>query len=590
MIRPGAIPIATDAAFPLSFDGSSPAAGASEYLRDPSVRKLVDFFRGKGLQALKHEDRRGDWYQDWADYQAEHGLYASLLSPERYSSRGHRLDIGRLARFVEVFAYFSPAHAYSLHVSFLGLFPILMSPNEPLKREAVARLEAGGLFAFGVSERDHGSDLLANEFTVRPGPAGLLADGAKCYIGNANAACMLSVLARRADPGSAGLTRRSPMVFFALRPGEAPAFQDLRKIHTLGVRTAFVGEFEVRGHPLPEGDVISQGRGAWEAAFGTVDFGKFLLGFGAVGICEHAFAEAFAHTRRRVLYGKPVSEMPHIRAATAGAFARLAAMKLYAYRALDYLQAAGAGERRYLLFNAVQKAKVSTEGVKVLELLSECVGARGFEADTYFESALRDARLIPGLEGSTHINFGLTAQFMGAYFAGPGRRAPAPPRVAPRPADCGENPYWTGPHDRNVKTVRFDRPLRAYGPLGSVPNVRSFVKQVKAFRRLALRGLPALNPGGDAGLLVALGRCFSTIAFAQLVAEACSAVGVAPPAVSLIFHGLIEDLSAESLRLSALFPGGGTERSLLKGTVRVPQTAAADVASVSEFIATRYGS
>ena len=74
-------------------------------------------------------------------YQARHGLYASLLSPERYSSRGHRFDIGRLTRFLEVFAYFSPAHAYSLHVSFLGLFPILMSTNEPLKREAIARLE-----------------------------------------------------------------------------------------------------------------------------------------------------------------------------------------------------------------------------------------------------------------------------------------------------------------------------------------------------------------------------------------------------------------------------------------------------------------
>src|SRR5205823_5204351 len=112
------------------------------------------------------------------------------------------------------------------------------------------------------------------------------------------------------------------------------------------------------------------------------------LGFGSVGICERAFAEAFAHLRGRVLYGRPVTEMPHIRAATAAAFARLTAMKLYACRALDYLQAAGDRDRRYLLFNAVQKAKVSTEGVKVLGLLADCLGARGVEAETYFESAL----------------------------------------------------------------------------------------------------------------------------------------------------------------------------------------------------------
>ena len=112
----------------------------------------------RGCPALKQEDRDEAWYQDWIDYQAEHGIYASLLSPERYSSRGNRFDLRKLTRFLEVFAYFSPAHAYSLHVSFLGLFPILKSSNEPLKKEAIARLEGGGLFAFAVSEKDHGSD------------------------------------------------------------------------------------------------------------------------------------------------------------------------------------------------------------------------------------------------------------------------------------------------------------------------------------------------------------------------------------------------------------------------------------------------
>jgi len=87
-------------------------------------------------------------------------------------------------------------------------------------------------------------------------------------------------------------------------------------------------------------------------------------------------------------------------------------MKLYAYRALDYVHAANATDRRHILFCAVQKAKVSTEGVRVMALLSECINAKGFESDTYFETALRDIQLIPGLEGSTHINLDMTAQFI----------------------------------------------------------------------------------------------------------------------------------------------------------------------------------
>jgi acyl-CoA dehydrogenase len=594
----------------LAFDPASSAAGTAEYLEDSSVRRLRDFFQSKGLEALKQEDLHEDWYPDWIDYQAKHRLYASVLSPERYSSFGNRFNLLKLTRFLETFAYFSPAHAYSLHVSFLGLFPILMSSNEALKKEAIAKLEEGGLFAFGVSERGHGSDLFANEFTVKQaGAAGWVADGTKYYIGNANKACMISILAkevlertteaqrtqsedntekRKEERANAGVAKRLPFAFFALRPGEAPGFRNVRKIRTLGIRSAYVGEFEVKGHAFPASDVISQGRHAWDAVLGTVNIGKFFLGFGAVGICEHAFAEAFRHMRQRILYGKPVTDMPHIRTAMVLAFARLTAMKLYAYRALDYLQAAGEDDRRYLLWSAVQKAKVSTEGVKVMELLSECIGAKGFEADTYFESALREAQMIPGLESSTHINFGLTSQFMDGYFTTPGGEVSAPKSLSLGQAEPSENPYWMQARAGNAKTVRFGHFLRAYLPLRSVANVRSFVKQAQAFRRFAGGGVTALKPTADAGLPIALGKCFSVIAYAQLIAEHCLAVKVAAATVSVLFHALIEDLSAEALQLSALFPPGSTERASLKRVVRVPRTSAAEFVSLSEFITQRY--
>ena len=171
--------------------------------------------------------------------------------------------------------------------------------------------------------------------------------------------------------------KRAPFVLFALRPRQAAGFGKVRKIRTLGVRAGFVGEFEVINHTLPESDLVAEGRVAWDAVLGTVTLGKFFLGFGSIGICEHAFEEAVAHLKSRILYGKPVTEMPHIRAALAQARARLIAMKLYAYRTLDYVHAASAEDRRYLFYCAVQKAKVSTEGVKVMALLSECVGAKG---------------------------------------------------------------------------------------------------------------------------------------------------------------------------------------------------------------------
>jgi acyl-CoA dehydrogenase len=572
-----------DARYPAAFDASSPAPAAAEALDDPSIRLLVDFFRAKGLTALKVEDRQEDWYPDWIAYQAEHGIYASLLTPERWSSRGNRFALRRLARFLEVFAYFSPAHAYSLHVSLLGLFPILRSDNEALIREAIDRLESGGLFAFGVSEKAHGSDLFSNEFTIRrKGANRWVADGAKYYIGNARDACMVSILARREGASSGG--RRSPFAFVAVRPADEPVLRNVRKIRTIGIRAAFVGEFEVRGHEFPESDLICVGRDAWDAVFATVDIGKLLLGFGAIGICEHAFAEALAHMRARTLYGAPVTEIPHVRRSTAMAFARIFAMKLYADRALDYMQRAAKDERRYLLFNAVQKARVSTEGVKVVALLSECVGARGTEAETFFESALRDAQLIPGLEGSTHINFALTAKFAGSYFAGTGDGHP-PPRGD---ASAGENAYWMQSRDRNPKTVRFGAWRLPYAALRQVPNVGVFEGQVAAFATYVQAPPDSKDHASDPNVQLATGRCLAIVAYAQLVAENLASRGAAPATISLVFGSLVADLAAEALSLSAALRPAHPLRTTLEHVVAVPVTSPEEFESVSCLLTAHY--
>src|SRR4029079_4636940 len=134
---------------------------------------LLQFFEAKGLPALKDEDRREQWYADWIEFQAAHRIYARGLAPRQFSTHGFDFDLLRYARFLEVFAYCSPAHGYSLQVTFLGLFSILSGTNIALKQEAIAALESGNLLAFAISEKNHGSDLLANEFTITDSPDGL---------------------------------------------------------------------------------------------------------------------------------------------------------------------------------------------------------------------------------------------------------------------------------------------------------------------------------------------------------------------------------------------------------------------------------
>lgn len=574
-----------EAVYPLAFSTEECSPAAAIYLNDPTVRRLVEFFERKGLATLKEEDQREQWYADWLAYQRAHQLYARLLSPKQFSQLGSEFDLLRYARFLEVFAYFSPAHGYSLQVTFLGLCALLMGNQAKLKHEAVAALEAGELLAFAISEKGHGADLLGNEFAVaQKSSLHFVANGTKYYIGNANCASIIVVLARHTDEKRTGRAGRAPFVLFALRPERSRGFSAARKIGTLGVRTAFVGEFDVKDYEFPQGDLIAEGRQAWDAVFGAVTLGKFFLGFGSIGICEHALEEAVVHLGGRLLYGKPVIDMPHVRATMVEAYNRLTAMKLYAYRALDYVQAARVTDRRYLLYAAVQKARLSTEGVKVLTLLSECVGAKGFESDTYFEMALRDIQLIPGLEGSTHINLGLTAQFIPRYFARPGEELTDPQFLVTGDMRPAENPYLMEARGTAVHTVLFPHFLKSYAPLLPVANVRLFVKQAKAFQ-LFVHDRPIDHTSPVAPQTLALGHCLATIAYAQLTAESAVRLSLPAPVVCAVFHSLVSDFSRAALRLASCCKDGEIPATLMRHLVAVPRIADREYEFVSKHMA-----
>ena len=134
-------------------------------------------------------------------------------------------------------------------------------------------------------------------------------------------------------------------------------------------------------------------------ALNTVNVGKFNLCTASIGMCEHAFYEAITHANNRILYGNPVTDFPHVKASFVDVYARIAAMKLFSDRAIDYFRSASLEDRRYLLFNPVTKAKVTSEGETVVRLLWDVLAAKGFERNTYFAEVTRPDRGTPPVGG-----------------------------------------------------------------------------------------------------------------------------------------------------------------------------------------------
>jgi acyl-CoA dehydrogenase len=509
---------------------------------DPTRRALratIDFFESRGKETLKEHDHERTWYADFLEFVRRERIFATLLTPaaEGGGDPDKRWDTARISAFSEITGFYGLAYWYTWQVTILGLGPIWQSENAAARRRAAALLEDGAIFAFGLSEKEHGADIYSTDMLLTPdGDGGFRASGSKYYIGNGNLAGMVSVFGRRADvDGPDGY------VFFAADSGH-PAYNLVKNVVN---SQNFVSEFRLEDYPVRQEDLLHTGKDAFYAALNTVNVGKFNLGFASIGICEHAFYEAITHADGRVLYDHKVTEFPHVRQLLSDAYVRLVAMKLFSDRAIDYFRSAGPDDRRYLLFNPITKMKVTTEGEKVIDDLWDVIAAKGFEKDTFFEMAARDIRGLPKLEGTVHVNMALVLKFMANYLFNPGDYPPVPQR---RDAADDEFLFRQGPA-KGLGKIQFNDWRTSYAPFTDVPNVARFMEQAEGLGALLGSAPPSEEQQRELGFLLTLGELFTLVAYGQLILEQAALTDFDTDTIDAIFDVLVRDFSAYAVAL-----------------------------------------
>jgi len=507
---------------------------------DPETRRLVratiDWFESRGKTELKRVHHEREWYGDFVDFMASEKAFATLLTP---GSQGGCWDTARICAFGELLAFYGLGYWYAWQVTILGLGPVWQSDNGVAKARAEQILQAGGVFAFGLSEKAHGADIYTTDMVLTPDGDGFRANGSKYYIGNGNVAGMVSVFGRRGDvEGPQGY------VFFAA-DSQHPSYELVKNVVSSQM---YVSEFRLHDYPVAATDILHTGPAAFDAALNTVNIGKFNLGFASIGICEHAFYEAITHADNRVLYGSRVTDFPHVRQGLTDAYARLVAMKLFGERAIDYVRSASADDRRYLLFNPVTKMKVTTEGERVIDGLWDVIAAKGFEKDTYFEQASMDIRALPKLEGTVHVNMALVLKFLPSYLLNPAALHELP--EVPRRREAGDDAFLfhQGPA-RGLGKVRFASWRTPYDEFAGVPNVEVFREQAEGLVDLVTNAGPDAEQANDLDLLLALGELFTLVVYGQLILEEASLTGLGTELVDQVFDVLVRDFSAYAVDL-----------------------------------------
>ncbi|MGY4387318.1 acyl-CoA dehydrogenase family protein [Streptomyces virginiae] len=536
---------------------------------DPETRRLlratVDWFESRGKRRLIEDYRSRAWLADFLAFSAKEGLFATFLTPATAAGEGEsdkRWDTARIAALNEIFGFYGLDYWYAWQVTILGLGPVWQSDNADARDRAAQLLAEGEVFAFGLSEKTHGADIYSTDMLLRPyvdasGAAGFRASGSKYYIGNGNAAGLVSVFGRRTD-----IEGPDGYVFFAA-DSRHPAYNLVKNVVD---SSKYVSEFRLDDYPVRAEDVLHTGKAAFDAALNTVNVGKFNLCTASIGICEHAMYEAVTHAHNRVLYGRPVTAFPHVRRELADAYVRLVGMKLFSDRAVDYFRSAGPDDRRYLLFNPMTKMKVTTEGEKVIDLMWDVIAAKGFEKDNYFAQAAIEIRGLPKLEGTVHVNLALILKFMRNHLLNPAEYPAVPTRL-----DAADDAFLfrQGPA-RGLGAVQFHDWRTAYDVYADVPNVARFREQADALCTFVATVAPDEEQSRDLDFLLSVGQLFALVVYGQLILEQARLTDLDGSVLDELFSVLVRDFSGHAVELYGKDSATAAQQDWAMGAVRRP--------------------
>lgn len=375
-------------------DVTVPAARLEEYLGDPhDANSRMPF-----TQILDH-DVRGEYPYQFVALLRRWGLHLHCL-PDTDGGLAGNVETGiGLMRLV---ARRDPSTAVALALNSLGFMPAWILGTPEGNSALVADMKRGSSVSWGLSERIHGSDLVANEVLAEKTEGGWLLTGEKWPIGNATVADKMVVFARTGKrPGPAAYS----LFILDKWRAEPGTVDDLPFEDLYGTRALDLSGVRMQRAYVPDSAMIGREGQGLEIALKTSQTARVVLLHLALSAADTSLRLALDFAERRVLFGDRISDVPYTRRQLAEAFADLMvsdAMVLGAARALQ------AAPEQISVWSSVVKYQVPTQLQKTLSQLTVVLGARTFLRDHphygMHQKMIRDILITDIADGNTVVN------------------------------------------------------------------------------------------------------------------------------------------------------------------------------------------
>ncbi|WP_220040639.1 acyl-CoA dehydrogenase family protein [Streptomyces tateyamensis] len=315
---------------------------------------------------------------------------------------GRAGDVATGYQLLRLIARRDPTTATALIITSLAFMPAWIAGTEEQKQYLADAMRQGSRYAWGLSERQHGSDVLANEMTADKVPGGWLLTGEKWLIGNARVSDGLMLFARtRAGGGPAGYS------IFLLEKRRCPAgtVEELPNERLHGLRALDMSGVRLDRVFVPESALIGAEGAGLEIALKTSQVARTLIGSIALSAVDTALRVTLDFTEQRRIFGQLVSDIPYSRRQLTESFADLMvadAVSLGAVRSLQLLP------EQTSVWSSVVKYFVPTLLERTMSQLNVVLGARFYLRDTphygIHQKMLRDLLVANFADGNTVVN------------------------------------------------------------------------------------------------------------------------------------------------------------------------------------------
>ncbi|MFJ9790817.1 acyl-CoA dehydrogenase family protein [Streptomyces globosus] len=361
--------------------------------------------------------------------------YVNLLRRWGAHLRGLPAEQGGLAGNVEtgvnlmrLVARRDPSTAVGTALNNLSFMPAWITGTEEQKRALIADMRRGSSMSWGLSERVHGSDLVANEVRADRVEGGWRLYGEKWPIGNATVADKMVVFARTGErPGPAAYSLFVVDKWLA-EPGtiEDTPFENL-----YGVRALDLSGVRFDGTFVPDSAMLGRRGEGLEIALKASQTARVVLMHLALAAVDTSLRLAMDFAESRVLLGDTVADVPYTRRQLAEAFADLMLADAVFLGATRSLQAA---PEQVSVWSSVVKYLVPTKLQRTLSQLTVVLGARTFVRDHphygMHQKMVRDILITDIADGNTVVNLRNLGHQLGSLLASAADPDPAAVAVA----------------------------------------------------------------------------------------------------------------------------------------------------------------